>query len=138
MNANPNLKTPLAKSSLLLMLIMLGLIIASLIVAGMAFSGFLDGGRSFLGLSQAFLLCFGAGSLVYLPAAAIFAMARNVRANGPKRQLGWITALLALPVWGYGLTAILMKMPYMIAAIIAVILGLYLTFWAIVVIKHDR
>lgn len=128
----------MAKSSLFLMLVMLVVIVGTLIASGLAFTGFMDGGRSWIGMLQAFLLCFGIGAIVYVPAAVIFAMARHVRGNGPKRNIGLLTALLALPVWVFGITALIVKTPYWMWAIIATVIGLYLSFWALIVIRHGR
>lgn len=138
MKANPNLKTPLAKSSLVLMCVMLAVILASLIGSGIIFKGYLGGGRSFIGLMQAFLLCFGSGALFYGPAAAIFVMARSVRANGPVRKIGGLTALLAIPIWAYGGLSLMIYPEFWIWGLLALAIGLYLTFWAVIVLKHSR
>jgi hypothetical protein len=138
MASHPNIKTPLAKSSLLLMLVMLIVIVAALTASGLAFTGFMDGGRSWIGMLQAFLLCFGIGAILYLPATAIFAMARHVRGNGPTRNIGLLTAILALPYWTFGLAALIVKTPYWMGAVIAIVTGLYLSFWALIVIRHGR
>ena len=138
MSTLPHLKTPLAKSSLLLMLIMFLIIAGALIGSAIAFSGFMDGGRSWIGMLQAFLLCFGIGAIIYLPAAAIFTMARHVRGNGPKRNIGLLTAILALPYWTFGISALVIKSPYWMWAALATAIGLYLSFWALVVLRHSR
>lgn len=138
MTPNPNLKTPMAKSSLFLMMIMLFVIVAALTASGTVFTGFMDGGRSWIGMLQAFLLCFGIGAILYIPAAAIFIMARLVRGNGPMRNIGLLTAILALPFWTFGISALIAKTPYWMWAIVATAIGLYLSFWALVVIRHGR
>ena len=133
-----HLKTPLAKSALVLMVVMLGVITAALIGSAVIFSGFLDGGRSWIGIAQAFLLCFGVGAIIYLPAAAIFFMARSVRGNGPTRNIGLLTAILALPFWTFGISALSFQTPYWLWAILATAIGLYLSFWALIVLRHGR
>lgn len=133
-----HLKTPLAKSSLVLMMVMLFVIVAALTVSGLAFTGFMDGGRSWIGMAQAFLLCFGIGAIIYLPAAAVFAMARYVRGNGPTRNIGLLCAIIALPFWSFGISALSLKTPYWSWALLATALGLYLSFWALVVLRHAR
>ena len=138
MSSTSHLKTPLAKSSLILMLTMLVVIIGALIGSGLAFKGFMGGGRSWIGMLQAFLLCFGIGALIYVPAAAIFAMARHVRGNGPVRKIGLLTAILALPYWSYGIAALGLKSPFWMWAALATAIGLYLSFWALIVIRHGK
>jgi hypothetical protein len=138
MEKNPNLKTPLAKSSLMMMFVMLTLIVAGLIGSGVIFSGYLGGGRSGAGVFQAFLLCFGVGALVYLPAAAVFAIARSVRANGPNRKFGLLATFLALPVWGYGAAVMMIYPGFWIWGGLALLIGLYVSFWAVFVIRHGR
>lgn len=138
MSANNHLKTPLARSSLFVMILMLVVACAAFIGSGMVFSGYLGGGRSVIGVIQAFLLCFGAGALIYGPALAIFNMARSVRANGPKRGIGALTTLLALPVWAYGGLTLIIYPAFWIWGLAALCIGLYLTFWAVVVLKHGK
>ena len=120
------------------MLVMLLVITGTLFGSAYAFSGFLDGGRSWIGMLQAFLLCFGIGAIIYLPAAVVFAMARHVRGNGPKRNIGLLTAILALPFWTYGISALVVKSPFWGWALLATAIGLYLSFWALVVLRHSR
>ncbi|NNC35951.1 MAG: hypothetical protein HKO02_00730 [Hyphomonadaceae bacterium] len=136
MNPNPNLKTPLAKSSLVLMWVMLIIIVASLVGSVLIFRGYLGGGRSAIGVMQAFLMCLGAGAILYVPAAVVFAMARSVRANGPIRKIGGFTALLAMPVWAYGGLALMYYPQFWIWGLLALTIGLYLSFWAVIVLKH--
>jgi len=117
---------------------MLVVIVGALVGSGLAFKGFMGGGRSWIGMFQAFLLCFGVGALIYVPAAAVFAMARHVRGNGPVRKIGLLTAILALPYWSYGIAALGLKSPFWIWAIFATVIGLYLSFWALIVIRHGK
>jgi hypothetical protein len=134
----PQHSTPMARSALTMMVVTLVIAVFSMAASAWFFTGFLGGGRSVVGLFQAFLLCFGIGAIAYGPALAIFWMARHVRGNGPKRWVGGLTAALALPVWGYGIAALIFKLPYSVWAVVAILIGLYLTFWAIVVFRHGN
>ena len=138
MDANPNLNTPLAKSSLAMMFIMLAVIGAGLAGSGILFSGYLGGGRSAIGVLQAFLLCFGTGAVIYGPAIVIFLFARSVRANGPSKAVGIFSVIIALPVWIYGGLTLIFYPTFWLWGGLALALGLYLTYWAVIVLRHSQ
>jgi len=131
----PAAPPPLMRSSLYVMIVALLMIIMGLGVSAYFFSGFLGGGRSAMGVFQAFLLCFGIGSLVYLPAVIVFFMARHVRGLGPKRAIGMAAVLISLPWWTLGGTSLIMRLPYWPYGLVAMVLGLGLLFWALKVLR---
>ncbi len=123
------------RSSLYVMAGALLTVLISVIASAYFFTGFLGGGRSAMGVFQAFLLCFGIGAALYLPAATVFFMARHVRSYGPKLSIGLAGTLISLPLWAYGGAALFLRTPYWPYGLIAMLLGLGLLFWAIGILR---
>ena len=113
-------------------------VFVSLATSAYFFSGFLGGGRSVMGVTQALLLCFGIGAAVYAPAGIVFLMARHVRAYGPKLSIGLAGTLISLPLWAYGGAALILRTPYWPYGLISLILGLGLLFWAVSIMHGAR
>lgn len=120
---------------------MLGTIVVFCLSIGTAlyfFSGFLGGGRSWIGILQAFLLCFGIASVLYLPALVLFFMARHVRAYGAKAVIGIASVCISLPLWGAGGAALMLKQPYFPYALLIMGFGLLILWWGVLVLKSAQ
>lgn len=102
------------------------------------FTGFLGGGRSWVGVFQAFLLCFGVGSFLYLPASLLFFMARHVRAYGPKMRIGIASVIISLPLWATGGANLILKLPYTPYALISMLLGLLVLWWGVLIMTKAK
>lgn len=113
----------------------------SLLIAATVFNGFLGDGRSWIGATQAFLLCFGGAAGIAVPAMAVFFMARNVRGKGrrpgPSRRIGAVSALLSLPLWLIGGCGLMARWPYTPYLVLSLILGLGLLWWAVSVLRAN-
>ncbi len=121
--------------------VMMGALIVGLLSVSASayfFTGFLGGGRSAMGVLQAFCLCFGIGAVLYLPSAIVFFMARHVRAYGPKLSIGLASTLISLPLWAYGGAALFLRTPYWPYGLAAMLLGLGLLFWALGIMRGAK
>lgn len=126
----------MARASLSVMWVTLIISVLCLMISAYYSVGFMGGGRSFIGVLQGVLISFGLGACLYGPAIAVFFMARYVRANGPKRWIGGLTLLLVLPILGYAIAAIHYKIPFLIVSVLAILVGIYLSFWAVLIVRH--
>ncbi|PHR92979.1 MAG: hypothetical protein COA69_06590 [Robiginitomaculum sp.] len=111
---------------------------ASLLTSAYFFNGFLGDGRSWVGVFQAFLLCFGLGSLLFLPALALFFMARHVRMYGVKLKIGIAALLISLPLWLGGGSALALRLPQTLLALTLLTLGLGVFAWGFMVLRAAR
>jgi len=131
-----NIPANLSRSSFRVMIGALIVTAASLTASAYFFTGFLGGGRSAMGVFQSFILCFGIGALLYLPAITVFFMARHVRGFGAKRSIGLAAILISLPLWGYGGLSLIMRLPYWPYGLVALCFGLGLLLWAVTVLRN--
>ena len=133
-----NIPANLSRRSLHVMIGSMIVAAASLAASAYFFSGFLGGGRSPMGVFQSFILCFGIGALLYLPAITAFFMARHVRGYGAKRSIGLAAMLISLPLWGYGGISLVLRLPYWPYGLAAMCFGLGLLFWAVSVLRNCK
>ena len=117
--------------SLGLMILALFIGCASLYLSALAFTSFLGDGRTLLGVFESFLVCFGIGAVVYIPALIIFLMARHVRGRGPGKRIGFSSILLSLPFWSYCSAALLADYPFRIWLVSGLVFGVMMLVWGI-------
>ena len=132
--ANPAARVKLAKSSLAVMLGALMVGLGSFGASAYFFTGFLGGGRSSIGVFQAFILCFMIGACFYLPAIYVFIMARRVRAGRASKAIGFGAVLISLPIWLYSAAALITGYPYALWLAGPLLIGILLLLWGLAVI----
>lgn len=110
----------------------------SLFTSAYFFNGFLGDGRSWVGVLQTFLLCFGLGGLLFLPALVLFFMARHVRMYGAKPKIGIAALLISFPLWLGGTSALALHFPQTLLAFIILALGLGVLTWGFVVFRTAK
>lgn len=132
---NDSAHNPLQKSSRFLMLCTGITAVVILILCAYFFTGFLGGGRTGIGIAQAFLLCFGAGALAYLPLLCVFFMARHVHSFGAKRSIGIASILISLPMWGFGAAGLVIQHPFWLYGLPLMAIGLIILFWGVTVLR---
>jgi len=136
MNAPQTLSNrTLARLSFAVMTSALLIAITGFVASGYFFMGFLGDGRSGMGILQAFLLCFGIGAGVYLPALIVFFLARHVRSFGVKTPIGFAGVFISLPLWLFGGLSLIQRLPYWPYGLAALLLGLILLFWSMLVLR---
>ncbi len=141
MNLRPNLQSAKPVPARGTWLVMWGSLCVALVTIGLCFYiflGFIGDGRTWLGIGQAFALCFGVGGSVYLPALVLFFMARHARIFGPKRSIGLASVFISLPLWAYGGAALVLKLAYWPIATLGLIIGFAVLFWGISVMRHAK
>ncbi|MBL4871278.1 MAG: hypothetical protein JKX72_10030 [Robiginitomaculum sp.] len=123
----------------LMILITTALVIgASLIASAYIFTGFLGGGRSWIAIMQAFIVCFGLGAMFYLPAAILFLMARNILRSSPKKSIGVAAIIISIPLWVYGIFGLALHLPFLLLTVIIIVYGLLVLGWGICVFMQTK
>ncbi len=135
--STPSTVRPLHRSALVVMVGALGVGIATFVASGVYFSAFIHDGRSFLGVAQAFILCFGLGAGVYLPASVLFFMARHIRTYGPKPSIGWAVLVIGLPLFMCGAIGVFYTSLKLISGLFFAI-GLLLLVWGGAILARKR
>lgn len=123
----------------LIMMITTALIIgASLLASSYIFIGFLGGGRSWVAITQAFLVCFGLGAMFYLPAIILFLVAQNVWRLSPKKSIGIVAIVISLPLLVYGIFGLGLHLPYLVLTVIILVYGLMVLGWGVFVLMQTK
>ncbi len=102
------------------------------------FVGFLGGGRSWLAVAQAFLVCFGLGAMLYFPALILFVMGRHVRSFGQKKSIGIAAVIISTPVWIYGIFGFILKLSFPLLTLSILLYGLLILSWGVLVCVNAR
>ena len=124
--------------SAVVMILSLLVVIGSLVASTLFFRNFVHEDRTAIGVIQAFLLFFGLGAIVYIPACVVFFMARHVLTYGPQRSIGWAGIFMSLPLCALGFTGIYISHNYWRYAVPLALIGIGLLIWSLSIHRHLR
>ena len=120
----------LAKSSFVVMVLTAVTALIAFGICAYYFAGFAENDAGLGTLTSAFLLCFGAGALAYVPMFWISAIARQVRLKGPsKRAVLYILALM-VPWLMLSLSLIATRIPLIFIGVGLTVFCLFILSWA--------